>query len=340
MTSPLASAEGFVRQVLGWREYMWHLYWHFGPGYLRRNALRAHAPLPDWWTSLDADAVTAACLRAALEGVRDRGWTHHIPRLMVLGNHALQRGYQPRALSDWFREAFVDGFEWVMPTNVIGMSQHADGGLLATKPYASGGAYINRMSDHCGDCAFDPRKRLGDDACPFTAGYWAWVHRHRELLAANNRTRDVRRCAGSDLSGAGAGVGAGRSATPCWSSAGRPRASAFVTVRVCRTGLDYWRERVSRAAPWLLDLGRARRARPRPRPPVWLVSGVLKAIDPDGTVRRRPRLRRAAEGGASPSSPACCRGWRSPSGCSCSPASRPARRPSPRRGCCWCSSRA
>ncbi len=184
----LASAEGFVRQVLGWREYMWHLYWHFGPAYLRRNALRAHTPLPDWWVSLDADAVTAACLRAALEGVRDRGWTHHIPRLMVLGNHALQRGYQPRALSDWFRESFVDGFEWVMPTNVIGMSQHADGGMLATKPYASGGAYINRMSDHCGHCAFDPRKRLGDDACPFTAGYWAWVHRHREVLAANNRT--------------------------------------------------------------------------------------------------------------------------------------------------------
>jgi deoxyribodipyrimidine photolyase-related protein len=145
--------------------------------------------LPDWFASLDADAVSAACLRAALEGVRDRGWTHHIQRLMVLGNHALQRGYHPRALSDWFREAFVDGFEWVMPTNVIGMSQHADGGMLAAKPYSAGGAYINRMSDHCGHCAFDPRKRLGDDACPFTAGYWAWVHRHRDLLSANNRTQ-------------------------------------------------------------------------------------------------------------------------------------------------------
>ena len=107
---------------------------------------------------------------------------------MVLGNHALQRGYRPRELSDWFREAFVHGFEWVMPPNVIGMSQHADGGMLATKPYSSGGAYVNRMSDHCRDCAYDPRKRLGDDACPFTAGYWAWVHRHRELLVGNNRT--------------------------------------------------------------------------------------------------------------------------------------------------------
>ncbi len=139
---PLPSAEGFIRQVLGWREYIWQLYWRFGKGYPRRNALGAHAPLPDWWTELDADAVTARCLRTALEGVRDRGWTHHIQRLMVLGNHALQRGYRPRELSDWFREAFVDGFEWVMPPNVIGMSQHADGGLLATKPYSSGGAYV------------------------------------------------------------------------------------------------------------------------------------------------------------------------------------------------------
>ena len=137
-----SSAEGFVRQVLGWREYVWQLYWRFGRGYQRRNALRAHTPLPDWWRALDADAVTARCLRTALEGVRDRGWTHHIQRLMVLGNHALQRGYRPAELSDWFREAFVDGFEWVMPPNVIGMSQHADGGLLATKPYSSGGAYI------------------------------------------------------------------------------------------------------------------------------------------------------------------------------------------------------
>jgi deoxyribodipyrimidine photolyase-related protein len=185
----IASAEGFVRQVLGWREYVWQLYWRFGRDYRRRNALGAHALLPDWWRDLDADAVTAACLRDALTGVRDRGWTHHIPRLMVLGNHALQRGYRPAELSDWFREAFVDGFEWVMPPNVIGMSQHADGGMMATKPYSSGGAYINRMSDHCGGCAFDPRKRLGDDACPFTAGYWAWVHRHRDLLAANFRTR-------------------------------------------------------------------------------------------------------------------------------------------------------
>lgn len=187
--APLAAVEGFIRQILGWREYMWHLYWHFGPGYTAENELNARAPLPDWWADLDADAVTAACLHHALAGVRDRGWTHHIQRLMVLGSHALQRGYRPDALTEWFATAFVDGFRWVMPTNVIGMSQHADGGLLATKPYTSGGAYLNKMSDHCGDCAFDPKKRHGEDACPFTAGYWAFTHRHRDMLSNNMRTR-------------------------------------------------------------------------------------------------------------------------------------------------------
>lgn len=187
-SAPLSAVEGFIRQILGWREYIWGLYWHFGPDYLAGNALAAHTPLPDWWTELDAGAVSAECLRQALEGVHERGWAHHIQRLMVLGNHALQRGYQPAALNDWFTGSFVDGFAWVMPANVIGMSQHADGGRVATKPYASGGAYINKMSDHCRSCRFDPRKRLGDDACPFTAGYWQFVHRNADLLAANMRT--------------------------------------------------------------------------------------------------------------------------------------------------------
>ena len=198
-TARLASVEGFVRQVLGWREYVWQLYWRFGRGYTRRNALRAHTPLPEWWTSLDAEAVTAKCLSTALAGVRDRGWVHHIPRLMILGNHAAQRGYQPGELNDWFATAFVDGFGWVMPANVIGMSQHADGGAMATKPYSAGGAYLNRMTDHCRGCAFDPKVRVGERACPFTAGYWQWVHRHRELLAGNHRT--ARAVAGLDRLG-------------------------------------------------------------------------------------------------------------------------------------------
>ena len=187
-TAPLAAVEGFIRQILGWREYMWQLYWHFGPDYTDNNSLGAHTPLPDWWNNLDADAVEAECLSQALCGVRERGWAHHIQRLMILGSHGLQRGYSPRELTEWFASSFVDGYAWVMPTNVIGMSQHADGGLLATKPYTSGGAYINKMSDHCRSCRFDPKKRLGADACPFTAGYWAFVDRHQELLAANMRT--------------------------------------------------------------------------------------------------------------------------------------------------------
>jgi deoxyribodipyrimidine photolyase-related protein len=108
---------------------------------------------------------------------------------MVLGNHGLQRGYRPDELTDWFATAFVDGFPWVMPVNVIGMSQHADGGRMATKPYAAGGAYINRMSDYCGGCRYDPTVRVGESACPFTAGYWAFLDRHADLLQRNPRMR-------------------------------------------------------------------------------------------------------------------------------------------------------
>ncbi|MEZ5116438.1 MAG: cryptochrome/photolyase family protein [Candidatus Nanopelagicales bacterium] len=186
-TAPLQSVEGFVRQLLGWREYVWHVYWWTPADYRDRNALDAREPVPAWWEDLDADAVTARCLSAALRDVREWGWTHHIPRLMVLGNYALQRGIDPAALTDWFHRAFVDGYDWVMVPNVVGMSQHADGGVMATKPYAAGGAYLSRMSDHCRGCAFDPRVRVGPDACPFTAGYWAFLHRNREALSGNHR---------------------------------------------------------------------------------------------------------------------------------------------------------
>ena len=184
----LASVEGFVRQVVGWREYVWHLYWHLGEDYRTGNALAAHEPLPDWWQDLDeGGTVEARCLAETLAAVREDGWTHHIPRLMVLGNYAMQRGYDPVELTDWFHRSFVDGYDWVMVANVVGMSQYADGGVMATKPYAAGGAYINKMSDYCAGCAFDPKKRVGPDACPFTAGYWAFLHRNRERLAGNQR---------------------------------------------------------------------------------------------------------------------------------------------------------
>ncbi|WP_369132584.1 cryptochrome/photolyase family protein [Modestobacter sp. I12A-02662] len=186
---PLNSVEGFVRQVMGWRDWMWHLYWHLGREYRHGNALQATEEVPVWLAELDAEAVDANCLSHVLADVRERGWVHHIPRLMVLGNYALQRGIEPLAMTDWFHRVFVDGYDWVMVANVVGMSQHADGGVLATKPYAAGGAYIDRMSDYCGGCRYDPRKRLGEDACPYTAGYWAFLDRNRERLAGNRRMR-------------------------------------------------------------------------------------------------------------------------------------------------------
>ncbi len=185
--APLASVEGFIRQILGWRDYVWNIYWHVGPSYRSRNALAARRSLPSWFAELAADAVQARCLSDVLAGVRDHGWVHHIPRLMVLGNYALQRGWDPAELTDWFHRCFVDGYDWVMLPNVVGMSQHADGGLMATKPYASGGAYINRMSDYCRGCRYSPAKRVGETACPFSAGYWWFLDRNRDRLAGNHR---------------------------------------------------------------------------------------------------------------------------------------------------------
>jgi deoxyribodipyrimidine photolyase-related protein len=188
--APLASVEGYVRQVIGWREYIWSTYWHFPRDYRRRNALQATASLPEWFRTLDAgQEVTANCLSSVLRDLRERGWVHHIPRLMVLGNYGLQRGWDPAELTAWFHEVFVDGYDWVMLPNVTGMSQHADGGLMTTKPYAAGGAYVNRMSDYCKPCAYDPKVRVGPTACPFTAGYWAFLDRNAERLEGNHRMR-------------------------------------------------------------------------------------------------------------------------------------------------------
>ncbi len=186
-SAPLAAVEGFVRQVAGWREWMWQLYWWFPEEYREHNVLKHTRPLPDWFDQLQADRVTARCLGTVLERVDRLGWAHHIERLMVLGSWALQRGYDPQALTDWFHRLFVDGYEWVMVGNVVGMSQYADGGQVATKPYTSGGAYLNRMSDFCGGCGYRPDRRTGPDACPFTAGYWTFLHDDAEALRGNRR---------------------------------------------------------------------------------------------------------------------------------------------------------
>jgi len=186
--APLNSVEGFVRQIAGWRDWVWHLYWHMGEDYVKQSNYFDHeGPVPPELATLDPDLVSSACLKQVISEVRDRGWTHHINRLMVLGNHALQRRINPAQLNEWFIDAFVDGTPWVMPANVVGMSQHADGGVVATKPYLSGGAYLKKMTQYCQSCPFRPDKRVGDDACPFTAGYWAFLHDHREALRGNHR---------------------------------------------------------------------------------------------------------------------------------------------------------
>jgi deoxyribodipyrimidine photolyase-related protein len=185
--APLASVEGFVRQLIGWRDFVWNLYWHFGDDYRHRNALRARTRVPRWFAELEAESVKARCLSAALAQVRAHGYAHHIFRLMVLGNYALQRGWDPEQMTEWFRANFVDGYDWVMVPNVVGMSQHADGGLMATKAYVAGGAYIKRMSDYCKDCFYQPTIRVGEEACPFTGGYWAFLDRHADRFAGNPR---------------------------------------------------------------------------------------------------------------------------------------------------------
>jgi deoxyribodipyrimidine photolyase-related protein len=186
--APLNSVEGFVRQIAGWRDWVWHLYWHLGDDYVDSSNYFDHRkPLPEAFASLDSSAVQAACVSHVLSEVHDRGWSHHINRLMVLGNHALQRGINPAELNNWFVDAFVDGTPWVMPANVVGMSQHADGGQVATKPYLSGGAYLKKMTQYCQGCPFKPEVRVGDNACPFTAGYWAFLDRHEEVLRGNHR---------------------------------------------------------------------------------------------------------------------------------------------------------
>lgn len=182
---PVASAEGFIRQVIGWREYVWNLYWLWGEDYAASNVLAAHRPLPRMFS--DGTTTSMNCVSRCIGDVHARGWAHHIQRLMILGNLSLLAGVDPAELTNWMWENFVDGAEWVMVPNVVGMSLHADGGKMATKPYASGGAYVDKMSDYCKACTFDRKKRTGDDACPFTTLYWDFLARHGERFVRNPR---------------------------------------------------------------------------------------------------------------------------------------------------------
>ena len=179
------SVEGFIRQVIGWREYVWGVYWLWMPDYRGRNSLDATAAVPPAFTG--AAETEMACVAGAISHVHDYGYAHHIERLMILGNLALTSGVDPAAMTEWMWASFVDGAEWVMLPNVVGMALHADGGLMATKPYASGGAYINKMSNYCRGCRFDPKKRTGPDACPYTTLYWDFLARNAEAFASNHR---------------------------------------------------------------------------------------------------------------------------------------------------------
>jgi deoxyribodipyrimidine photolyase-related protein len=182
--APLASVEGFVRQILGWREYVRGIYWTQMPGYLERNELGADAELPGWyWTG----ATDMACLHDAIAQTLRHGYANHIQRLMVTGLFAQMLGVQPKQVHAWYLGVYVDAVEWVELPNTLGMSQYADGGLMASKPYVASGKYIERMSPHCKGCRYDPARRTGADACPFTTLYWDFLMRHEATLAANPR---------------------------------------------------------------------------------------------------------------------------------------------------------
>ena len=183
-SAPLNAVEGFIRQILGWREFVRGIYWHFMPGYDQVNALGANRPLPAfYWTG----NTQMTCVREAVRSTREDGYAHHIQRLMVTGNFALLAGLSPQAVADWYLGVYVDAFEWVELPNVVGMALFADGGQLASKPYAASGKYIDRMSDYCKGCAYSPKDTLGPKACPFNALYWDFLERHEATLGGNPR---------------------------------------------------------------------------------------------------------------------------------------------------------
>ncbi len=182
--APLAGVEGFIRQILGWREYVRGIYWTQMPDYLERNALNAQAELPAFYWTGDTDM---ACLKDAISQTLEHGYAHHIQRLMVTGLYALLLGVKPQAVHQWYLSVYVDAVEWVELPNTLGMGQFGDGGLMASKPYVASGKYIQRMSNHCKGCRYDPAQSTGDTACPYTTLYWDFLIRHEPLLKKNPR---------------------------------------------------------------------------------------------------------------------------------------------------------
>ncbi len=189
-TVPLNAAEGFIRQIIGWREYVRGIYWLQMPGYVEKNYFDHQRPVPEFYWTGETDM---ACLKSAITQTKEDAYAHHIQRLMVTGNFALLAGVSPQALHEWYLIVYADAYEWVELPNTLGMSQFADGGLLASKPYVASGAYINRMSNHCKDCHFDVKQRTGPKACPFNALYWDFLERNRGKLALNPRMAQMYR---------------------------------------------------------------------------------------------------------------------------------------------------
>ena len=187
---PLNAAEGFIRQIIGWREYIRGLYWQEMPSYVDHNIFCHTSPLPTfYWTG----ETELACLNICIKQTHDEAYTHHIQRLIVTGNFAMLAGIEPKAVHEWYLAVYADAFEWVELPNTLGMSQHADGGLLGTKPYAASGNYINRMSDYCGSCRYNVKEKTGPNACPLNYLYWDFFDRNRDTLGGNPRLTQVYR---------------------------------------------------------------------------------------------------------------------------------------------------
>ena len=186
--APINAVEGFIRQIIGWREYVRGIYYREGPDYTRRNALNHQRKLPGFYWSADTDM---ACVAHAVAQTRDEAYAHHIQRLMVTGNFALLAGINPAEVHEWYLSVYADAYEWVEAPNTIGMSQFADGGIIASKPYVSSGNYIDKMSDYCAGCAYSVKTKTGKGACPFNLLYWAFLDRHRDRFKGNARMRNM-----------------------------------------------------------------------------------------------------------------------------------------------------
>lgn len=182
---PLNSVEGFIRQILGWREYMYGIYHYVKEDYFQSNWFNHQNPLPAFFW--DSNLTNMNCLKQVLKQTEKTAYAHHIQRLMIISNYALISGISPQEIESWFHSVYIDAYDWVMQTNVLGMGQFADGGILASKPYASSANYINKMSDYCGNCCYNPKEKITKNACPFNYLYWDFLARHKEKLKLQGR---------------------------------------------------------------------------------------------------------------------------------------------------------